>query len=238
MKWFLILVAALSLLAAAIIARADEGESDPLSGYNHKMFESNDKFDAYVLTPVAKGWEKVTPLRVRTSVSNFFGNLRFPIYTVNDFLQGKPNDGCSDIARFAINTTVGVAGFFDPATGWGIVKHDVDFGQTLGVWGVPTGPYIVLPLLGPSDLRDTGGLVVDSVLAVTPFFGDGFILIGARVVTTVNERSLVQAQVENAKLSTVDYYAAVRSAYLQHRRAMVHGTDTTEEKQQLYYPAP
>jgi len=237
MKWFLILVAALSLLAAAIIARADEGEPDPLSGFNHKMFESNDKFDAYVLTPVAQGWEKITPLRVRTSVSNFFGNLRFPIYTVNDFLQGKPNDGCSDIARFAINTTVGVAGFFDPATGWGIVKHDVDFGQTLGIWGVPTGPYIVLPLLGPSDLRDTGGLVVDSVLAVTPFFVDGFILIGARVVTTVNERSLVREKVENAKLATVDYYAAVRSAYLQHRHAMVHGADMTEEKQQLYYPA-
>ena len=136
------------------------------------MFWFNDKVDVYVLAPVASGWEKVSPRCVRTSVSHFFGNLRFPIVAVNDLLQGKVKDSASDVGRFAVNTTVGVLGFFDPALHWGRIEHQEDFGQTLGVWGVPPGPYLVLPLLGPSDPRDAAGFAVDYALAVTPFFID------------------------------------------------------------------
>ena len=119
---------------------------------------------------------------VQRSISNFFQNIRFPIILGNDLLQAKFRDAGSDTARFLVNTTVGVAGFFDPATRFGIDKNFEDFGQTLGYWGVPPGPYLVLPLLGPSSVRDGLGLVGDYPLAVLPFFVDQYILLGARVV--------------------------------------------------------
>ena len=166
-----LLAAVLVLSWAAAVRRASAAEDvgterDPLECVNRKIFWFNDKVDVYVLAPVARGWEKVSPHCVRTSVSNFFGNLRFPIVTVNDLLQGKVKDGASDVGRFGVNTTVGVLGLFDPASGWGLVKHDEDFGQTLGVWGVPPGAYLVLPLLGPSDPRDAAGFAVDYALSV------------------------------------------------------------------------
>src|SRR2546426_12562425 len=234
------LLAVVLALSGAVVAPADEGagsEHDPLEGFNRKMFWFNDKLDVYVLAPVARGWEKVPPHCVRTSFSNFFGNLRFPIVTVNDLLQGKVKDGASDVGRFAVNTTVGVLGLFDPASGWGLVKHDEDFGQTLGVWGVPPGPYLVLPLLGPSDPRDATGFAVDYALSVTPFFIDEAILWGARVGDTVNERSFVLKQVEDAKASAFDYYTFVRNAYLQRRRALVRdlAEGSAEESEELYH---
>ena len=225
--------------AAAVCAAEDVGtERDPLECVNRKIFWFNDKVDVYVLAPVARGWEKVSPHCVRTSVSNFFGNLRFPIVTVNDLLQGKVKDGASDVGRFGVNTTVGVLGLFDPASGWGLVKHDEDFGQTLGVWGVPPGAYLVLPLLGPSDPRDAAGFAVDYALSVTPFFIDEAILWGAQVADTVNARSFVLKQVEDAKASAFDYYVFVRNAYLQRRRALVRDLAETsaEESEELYHP--
>jgi phospholipid-binding lipoprotein MlaA len=237
------------LLAALVLAwgpgagrvAAGEGagsERDPLEGFNRKIFWFNDKVDVYVLVPVATGWEKVSPRCVRTSVSNFFGNLRFPIVAVNDLLQGKVKDSASDVGRFAVNTTVGVLGFFDPAAHWGLEKHQEDFGQTLGVWGVPPGPYLVLPVLGPSDPRDAAGFAVDYALAVTPFFIEEYILVGARVIDVVNERSFVLKQVEDAKASSFDYYTFVRNAYLQRRRALVRDLADTgaEEGEELYHP--
>jgi len=238
-----LLAAVLVLSWAAAVRRASAAEDvgterDPLECVNRKIFWFNDKVDVYVLAPVARGWEKVSPHCVRTSVSNFFGNLRFPIVTVNDLLQGKVKDGASDVGRFAVNTTVGVLGLFDPASGWGLVKHDEDFGQTLGVWGVPPGAYLVLPLLGPSDPRDAAGFAVDYALSVTPFFIDEAILWGAQVADTVNARSFVLKQVEDAKASAFDYYVFVRNAYLQRRRALVRDLAETsaEESEELYHP--
>jgi len=238
-----LLAAVLVLSWAAPVRRASAAEDvgterDPLECVNRKIFWFNDKVDVYVLAPVARGWEKVSPHCVRTSVSNFFGNLRFPIVTVNDLLQGKVKDGASDVGRFGVNTTVGVLGLFDPASGWGLVKHDEDFGQTLGVWGVPPGAYLVLPLLGPSDPRDAAGFAVDYALSVTPFFIDEAILWGAQVADTVNARSFVLKQVEDAKASAFDYYVFVRNAYLQRRRALVRDLAETsaEESEELYHP--
>ena len=201
------------------------------------MFWFNDKVDVYVLEPVATGWAKVAPTRVRTSVSNFFTNLRFPIVTVNDLLQWKPKDAGVDVARFGVNTTVGVLGFFDPASGWGLERHDEDFGQTLGVWGVPPGPYLVLPILGPSNPRDACGLAVDYALSVTPWFIDEYILISARVVDAVNARSLVLDEAREAKRSSVDYYSFIRNAYVQRRRALIADSAAPgiENQEELYY---
>jgi len=235
------LVLALALCAGlgACSARRGTGtEYDPVEGVNRKMFWFNDKVDVYALEPVATGWEKITPRRVRTSVSNFFDNLRFPIVATNDLLQGKVLASGSDVGRFAVNTTVGVLGFFDPASHWGLEKHDEDFGQTLGVWGVPPGPYLVLPLLGPSNPRDAAGLAVDSALSVTPWFVDWWILGAARVFQTVNERSQVLEEVRNIKRTSFDYYGFVRNAYVQRRNAQVQDSAESgvENQDELYHP--
>jgi len=243
--------AALAAGLAAAPALAQEEESDPIEGVNRKIFWFNDKVDVWVLEPVAKGWDFVAPDPVQKGVSNFFYNLRFPIYLVNDVLQGKPIDAGKDVGRFAVNTTVGVLGFMDPATGWGMPRSDEDFGQTLGVWGVPIGPYLVLPILGPSSPRDAAGLAADYAFSVTPFFVDQFILMGARVVDAVNERSRYIEEVRDAKEAAFDYYSFVRNAYYQRRKALVadergvEGTDTTDlytiepaPPDDLYTPEP
>jgi phospholipid-binding lipoprotein MlaA len=211
---------------------------DPIEGVNRKIFWFNDKVDVYVLEPTAKGWRWVAPEFVRTAIGNFFTNLRFPIVTANDLLQGKPKDALVDVGRFATNTTLGFLGFGDPATSIGLDRHDEDFGQTLGVWGVPPGPYLVLPLLGASTVRDTGGLAVDTALSVTPFFVDGVILFGARVVDVVNFRSTVIDEVQQAKDASIDYYSFVRDAYLQRRAALVddNAEMSHEREDELYYP--
>ncbi|MGH7897107.1 MAG: MlaA family lipoprotein [Candidatus Binatia bacterium] len=217
---------------------AAAAESDPLESLNRKIFWLNDNLDVYVLEPVAKGWDYVLPKRVEVSISNFFYNLRFPIETLNCLLQGKFERAGSDVARFLINTTVGVAGFFDPATGWGFPLHWEDFGQTLGWWGLGPGPYLVLPILGPSDLRDGAGLIVDSASSVTPFFIDTYILLGARTVEIVNVRAQYLDTVRQAKESAFDYYGFVRNAYLQRRAGLINdqGPEAAKPAEDLYYP--
>ncbi|HSW52169.1 MAG TPA: VacJ family lipoprotein [Sulfuricaulis sp.] len=134
---------------------------DPLEGFNRAMYTFNDKFDRYLLKPVAKGYRAITPKPVSRSISNFFSNLRDPGIMLNNLLQGKPKQAASDLGRFLVNTTLGIAGLFDVASKMGMEKHNEDFGQTLGKWGVGEGPYLVLPFLGPSTLRDGAALPVD-----------------------------------------------------------------------------
>jgi phospholipid-binding lipoprotein MlaA len=150
------------------------------------------------------------------------------VVTANDLLQGKPKPAAVDVARFMVNTTFGVAGFFDPATSWGLVRRNEDFGQTLGVWGVGPGPYLVLPLFGPSNVRDTGGLVVDYVLSVYPWAVDSWILLPVGAVSAVNTRAQILQEVEDAKQASLDYYVFVRNAYYQRRIALVN--DQQEEQ--------
>jgi len=195
---------------------------DPWMKLNRGIFWFNDGADVYVLEPVAKGWHYVMPDRVETSVSNFFSNVRFPVIFINNLLQGKVGPAVIDVGRFVVNTTIGVAGFFDPATSWGLPRHNEDFGQTLGYWGVPPGPYLVLPLLGPSNPRDTGGIPVDYVFSVTPFFLSSFWWTGAGVVNIVNARAQIIDEVQQAKEASLDYYVFVRNAYYQRRIALVN----------------
>jgi phospholipid-binding lipoprotein MlaA len=217
-----------------------QGQGDPLEGLNRKIFAFNDTLDDWVLAPAARGWKRITPAAVRRSVANFFENVRTPIIGANNLLQGKARAGASDVGRFGVNTTVGLLGLFDPATGWGLEKHEEDFGQTLGVWRIPNGPYLVLPLLGPSTVRDTGGAVTDNALSVYPFFVEGlYILIptGTRLVDVVNYRSGFLDEVEDAKRSAFDYYVFVRDAYLQRRAALVRDEATAVEvEEDLYHP--
>lgn len=204
---------------------------DPWEGMNRGIFWFNDRVDVYVLEPVARGWDWAIPKPVQTGVSNFFQNLRFPIVFVNEAFQAKPVDAMRTFARFGINSTLGIAGFLDPAAEFGLEPTDEDFGQTLGRWGVPSGPYLVLPLLGPSSVRDTGGLAVDGVTTIIPFFVDTLITFGPRLIDVVNTRARFLREVEEAKAAAFDYYVFVRDAYQQRRRAEIddRGAEATEE---------
>ncbi|MCC6763691.1 MAG: VacJ family lipoprotein [Deltaproteobacteria bacterium] len=220
-------------LAAPAAARAEEqpgADYDPWQRMNRGIFWFNDQCDVYVLEPVAKGWDVVMPERAETSISNFFANLRFPVVMVNNLLQGKPGAAAIDVGRFMVNTSFGIAGLFDPATLWGLTKHNEDFGQTLGVWGVPPGPYLVLPLFGPSNPRDTAGMPVDYVLSITPLVLNSFWWTGAGVVNVVNTRAQYLDEVRNAKEASLDYYVFARNAYYQRRTALVN--DQQEESGQ------
>jgi len=240
--WGIGVLAAAMIVAPAAMAtpEADEpviaSDSDPLEGMNRGIFWFNERVDQYALKPVATAWDFVLPDRVQTSIRNVLRNATFPIRTTNDLLQGKVKFAAVDLSRFAVNTTVGVAGIFDPATRFGLEHHEEDFGQTLGVWGVPSGPYLVLPFLGPSSIRDGGGLVVDSAMRVWPWFAPFYVGLSVGVGTAVNERSLVLDEVEEARAASLDFYAAVRSAYLDRRRANVADADTTvEDEDDLYF---
>lgn len=222
--------------AAAASDAPHHANYDPIEGVNRKIFWFNDQIDTYMLVPVAKGWDAIAPDRVKRCVSNFFQNLRFPVVAGNNLLQAKPVATVSDVGRFLVNTTVGGAGFFDPATKWGLKQHNEDFGQTLGYWGVPPGPYLVLPLLGPSNPRDTVGLAADSFSTVYPYFIDYVYTFGAAGTDLVNARALVLKDVEQIKGASLDYYAAVRDGYRQRRDALVHDrTDLSQEQQQDLY---
>ncbi len=137
---------------------------DPLERFNRSMYNFNTVFDCYVFLPVVSGYEYVTPDMVEAGVSNFFSNLSEIKYLVNNLLQGEFADSGITLGRFVINSTVGVLGVWDPSTKMGLFKRDEDFGQTLGKWGVGNGPYLVLPIFGPSSLRDAGGLAFDTAV--------------------------------------------------------------------------
>lgn len=237
------ILAAVLFALTALPAGAEEA-NDPLETMNRGVFWFNDQLDIYALEPVARGWHWLMPDRVETCVSNFFANLRFPTTTLNNLLQGKVVNAGSNVGRFVVNTTVGVVGLFDPATDWGMPEHDEDFGQTLGVWGVPPGPYLVLPLFGPSNIRDGVGTVADSYTLVYPWLlpmlwpqaFPWYSMTGAQVVRVVNARGQVLTEVEEIKAASVDYYSAVRDGYTQRRRTQVgDGAEMSEEEQEDLY---
>jgi phospholipid-binding lipoprotein MlaA len=153
----------IALLWVPLVAHA-ETENDPFEGWNRAMFSFNQKADKYVLKPLAEGYQAITPAPVRKGVSNFFNNLGEPITAVNSVLQAKPGKAARSLTRFVFNTTFGLLGIFDVAGAMGIEREKEDLGQTLAYWGVGSGPYLVLPILGPSNLRDLGGRVVDRPL--------------------------------------------------------------------------
>ncbi len=182
---------------------------------NRKTFSFNDALDKAVLAPVARGYVKVVPAPVRASVGNVFANPQDIGSAINLFLQGRPVDGLSDIARFGTNTTVGVLGIFDVATGWGLPRHREDFGQTLGRWGMSSGAYVVWPLLGPSALRESLAIPVDFV--ASPNFG-----VAAMPLQLTNTRSTLLSASSMLDEVALDRYLFVRDAYLQRRQNLVH----------------
>lgn len=203
---------------------------DPIEGFNRAMFSFNDGLDKAIIKPVAQGYDYVLPQPVQTGVGNFFGNIADVFIAVNNLLQGKPADAASDAGRFLLNTTIGVLGVFDVATPAGLEKHDEDFGQTFGRWGVGEGAYVVWPFIGSRTVRDTAGYVVD--VAVDPVWNVDHVptrnsLAVLRLVDT--RASLLPAEkvIDDAAL---DKYTYMRDAYLQRRKSLVYDGNPPREK--------
>lgn len=192
---------------------------DPWEGWNRKIFIFNDFLDRWALRPVAVGYQKVTGRQVRRGVRNVFNNLGEGKNLANNLLQAKFHDAGVDTARFMFNTSFGVLGIFDVATRMGLQRNDEDFGQTLGKWGVPSGPYVMLPLLGPSTLRDAPALVPDYYSTVYPYMRHDRPRYGMTGLEMVSRReSLLAAE---AMIGGGDRYRFVRNAWLQSREYRV-----------------
>jgi len=198
---------------AHVVAAAEP--SDPLEGFNRGAQAFNDTADRFVLKPVAKGYKKVVPETLRHGVGNFFDNLFYPLVIVNQLLQGKVKEGVSDTGRFLMNSTLGLGGFFDPASRAGMPAHEEDFGQTFAKWGIGSGPYLVIPFLGPSDVRDgTGSLLTYVVNPTRYIITDDTARYSLMALNFVQIRAgLLDAE----KLISGDRYIFLRDAFLQRR---------------------
>jgi phospholipid-binding lipoprotein MlaA len=208
--------------------------SDPLAPFNERMFWFNLKLDHYILHPVAKGYAAIAPTPVRESVGRFFSNVNFIPRVVNNMLQLRFSDAGGELARFGINSTLGVAGFFDVADKWfGLKEHSNDFGLTLGSYGAPTGAYVVWPFIGPSTVRDTIGYAVDGAMWPLPYFVPWYVYIpesgGQTVMEAVNYRSLHLNLFEDVDRYAVDLYGAVQDGFLQRRAADLRALEKGQE---------
>ena len=213
--------AAALLIALSATGCATMGEKDPYEKFNRSVFTFNDAVDRNALIPAATAYKKVLPSFVQTGVNNFFANLSDVWSGANNVMQGKIERGVSDVTRVLINSTFGLGGVIDIASDAGLERHSEDFGQTLGYWGVPSGPYVMLPLLGPSTLRDTAGLPVD--IAADPW-GYG-ISSRARnigtVVRVIDQRAVLLDATNLLEGAALDRYEFIRDGYLQQRKGKV-----------------
>jgi phospholipid-binding lipoprotein MlaA len=205
------------LVLAALTGCATTDSHDPFEGYNRAMFAFNDKVDQAVLKPTAIAYREAAPEPVQIAIANFFENLSDVWTGANNLLQGKVEDGLNDFMRFSVNSTLGIAGLIDIGSAAGIPKHKQDFGTTLGVWGVPSGPYVVLPLMGPSTVRDTAALPVD-------FQGDPWSYVdpararyAGSALRLVDKRAAVLDAFNLIDEAALDRYEFIRDAFLQRR---------------------
>lgn len=228
------------LSLSSVFAEDKKLIADPLEPMNRGIHWFNDKADVYFLEPVAKGYSKIAPESVQEGVRNFFSNVRYPQYLVSDLIQGEGCAALDHTARFLINSTIGFLGIFDLASDMGFQENPQDFGQTLGRHGINEGAYLVIPFLGPSNLRDGAGRIVDAVLY--PFFWVGTTGVPRATQNTISGSAtgldFIQARadlieaIKAGKESAVDEYLFMQGAYTQHRRAVIDGEeeDTSSPK--------
>jgi phospholipid-binding lipoprotein MlaA len=219
------------LLSGCATGKVEEiGKNDPWQDWNKGIQSFNDGFDKHLLKPVALGYLHVTNNAVDQGVTNFFSNINNIGVSINDILQFKLLQGGMDASRFIINTTVGVAGVFDPAVKIGLPKHNEDFGQTLGFWEVPSGPYLVLPFFGPSTPRDTVGLIGDALLDPLTYvsifggFAGAAATTGASALDVTDYRAgtMTSEKVVDEATNADDRYDFIKNAYLQHRQYLIY----------------
>ncbi len=206
-----------------------EQTNDPLEPTNRAMFDVHEAIDRAVLEPVARAYRAVLPQPVRDGVRNALGNLRTPVVLLNDLLQGETERARTTLARFMVNSTLGLGGFIDVAEHWGTPGHNEDFGQTLAVWGLGEGPYLFVPVLGPSNPRDLFGYGVDVVASPFTWIGQGVAVDAAnwtRVgLTVVDTREALLDPIREVRETSLDPYATLRSAYRQRRAFEIQNRD-------------
>lgn len=201
---------------------------DPWEPVNRVVFRFNDTLDTYALRPIARGYDRIMPQPLDDGVSNVFNNLGEPKNLINNVLQGKVRDAGIDLSRFMLNTTLGVVGIFDVATRMGLQRNDEDFGQTLGTWGVPSGPYVMLPLLGPSTVRDTGGFAAES-LADISYRGQMDHVPSRNTAIGVDVVDTRAGLLPQERLIRGDKYRFIRNAWLQNREFKVRDGQVEDE---------
>jgi phospholipid-binding lipoprotein MlaA len=221
-----LLTLVIGLAGCATLPSAKPDPRDRFERFNRSVYKFNTALDHAILRPVTRLYVKVTPRPVRTGINNVITNLGYPVTLVNSFLQGKITDGVTDTARLLVNTTIGIGGLFDPASGMGLDRHQEDFGQTMGKWGMHSGPYLMLPFLGPSTVRDAFGLVPDYLLlheieTVKLFDNNQYLQWSLFAVSAVNRRSQLLDE-DRILERTYDPYAFLRGAYLQRREYLIH----------------
>ena len=228
-----LLVALAALLLSACATTGANDPRDPWEGLNRATFGFNDAADRAILKPLAEGYTAAVPGFAREGVNNFFDNIADIGTGLNNALQGKPGDGISDLGRFAVNTVFGIFGLWDVATPMGLEKHNEDFGQTLGVWGVASGPYFVIPLLGPSTARDAPARAVDPQWYYNRAIDNNTVtwsLWGLDMLRT--RANLLKAGSVLDEAGAIDKYTFVRDAWLQRRRNQVYDGNPPREKEE------
>jgi phospholipid-binding lipoprotein MlaA len=222
------------LLVGCATVGASTDPRDPWEGYNRKVWRFNEAIDQAVLQPVARGYQAAVPEVVRTGVGNFFGNISDVWSFVNNALQLKPRESVHTLARVGINTTVGLLGLVDVASRVDLPRYREDFGQTLGFWGLPSGPYLVLPLLGPSTLRDTAAFPVDRQGDLVGWVQDNPARLGLTGLRLVDLRADVLQAGRVIEGAALDKYTFVREAYLQRRRRVADLPKTRPEPEERF----
>lgn len=233
-----------SLLSGCATVEGPTDPNDPFESYNRSIYDFNEGVDKYVLKPVAKGYDAVTPNFIQKGIGNFFSNLDDVLVTINDLLQFKLTQAASDTGRLIVNTTFGLFGLIDWASDIGLEKHNEDFGQTLGYWGVPSGPYFVVPFWGPSTIRDTSGLVVDSTY-FDPIYKElheefpppsresQAATWGMTVLKTVDIRAKLLKAEKILDEAALDRYIFIREGYLQRRENRVYDGNPPEDEKEF-----
>lgn len=228
-----IVIGLLFLSTAALAhAQADRDPRDPFEPWNRGVFAFNEAVDAAVLAPAARGYRAVVPQPLRTMVSNFFGNFGDAWSTINLFLQAKPGAGVQMGMRVATNSVLGIGGLLDIASEAGLERRNEDFGQTLGYWGMPAGPYLVLPLLGPSAMRESAALTLDRGWSPALAFSHDADIIGISLLSVLDTRAGLLDASKVLDDVALDKYSFLRDAYLARRRNLVHDGNPPDEEQQ------
>jgi len=219
---------ALVALGGCAVKQASHDPADPWEGYNRGVFAVNDALDKVVVKPAAQGYGFL-PAFIRTRIGSFFGNLGDLPNAANNLLQGEIERAGSDVMRVVINTTFGLVGFFDVASFMKLEKHEEDFGQTLAVWGIGSGPYFVIPVLGPATLRDFAAGVVDFLMSPLNYLDFGVSHATLSVVETLDARQRFIAREALVREISPDLYSAVRSFYLENRRRMISNSEDVDD---------
>ncbi len=206
---------------------------DPWEPLNRVTYAFNDGLDTVTLRPISKGYKKIVPGFVRRGISNFFANLRTPLIIVNNLLQGKGRDALSDTGRLLVNSTVGIGGLIDVATPAGLQEHDEDFGQTLAKWGVPDGPFLMVPFLGPRTLKDAITIPLNFLFDPLFYYENSSVRDKVWIIQAIHLRSKLLAA-ERTIESSYDPYIMVREAYLQNRAYLIYDGDPPERDDDLF----